>query len=185
MEQIILFKDKEAFYAWLDQNHLTSVELWVIFYKKDARKESMTWSESVDVALCFGWIDGIRKTIDSISYKIRFTPRRENSSWSEVNIRKVLKLISSKKMRPEGLHVFNQRKEKIGYSSKSREVPLDIEYLNLFTSNEKAWLFFSRQSSSYKRDAVWWVMNAKKVETRLKRLNILIDKSMQDKKVVI
>lgn len=183
MEQVVYFRDKNEFYNWLEENHTTNDHFWVGFYKVKAEQESITWSESVDVALCFGWIDGIRKTIDSKSYKIRFTPRKENSVWSAVNVSKVLSLMESNQMRPEGLRVFNQRKDMEGYSSKTREVELDKVYLEEFMSNKKAWSYFSRQTFTYRRDAIWWIMSAKKKETQLKRLNILVVASEQDQKI--
>lgn len=112
----------------MECNHKTTSEIWVGFFKKKTNKASLTWTQSVDCALSFGWIDGIRKTVDDDSYKIRFSPRQPNSLWSKVNVEKVHKMIELNQMRSEGLNVFNQRNDKIGYSSANRNVTLMKEY---------------------------------------------------------
>ncbi|CAM3213348.1 YdeI/OmpD-associated family protein [Moritella viscosa] len=152
-------------------------ELWVGYFRKNTGITSLTWSESVDVALCFGWIDGIRKTIDEQSYKIRFTPRKMTSVWSAVNVRKVKALVELGKMKPAGMHLFNNRSDAQGYSSEQRNVQLAREYEEKIKLNQPAWLFFTNLAPSYKRDSIWWIMSAKKEETRLKRLGILIASS--------
>lgn len=111
MSDIIRFENKSEFIEWLEEKHHDTTELWIIFYKKSAGGSKFTWSDAVDCALAFGWIDGIRKKIDEDSYKIRFTPRKPDSVWSKVNIDKVNKLLESNQMRPEGLIVFNQRRD--------------------------------------------------------------------------
>ena len=175
MSEVIYFRKQEDFIDWLELNHQTTKEVWLGFYKKKSNKESFTWSESVDCALAFGWIDGLRKKVDDDSYKVRFTPRKPNSVWSKVNINKVEKLIELEQMRPEGLILFNQRKDKTGYSALSRDVQLKKEYETKIQNNLSAWKFFNELSPSYKRDSIWWIMSAKKEETRLRRLNRLID----------
>ncbi|MGX7025929.1 YdeI/OmpD-associated family protein [Vagococcus hydrophili] len=175
MSNILYFRNQEEFIEWLEMNHQTTTEIWLGFFKKKAKKEGLTWSESVDCALMFGWIDGIRKTVDEDSYKIRFTPRKANSVWSKVNIQKVEKLIELNQMKPEGLTVFNQRKDQTGYSAVSRNVELSKEYEALIRQNSSAWEFFNQLPASYKRDSIWWVMTAKREETQLRRLNRLID----------
>jgi uncharacterized protein YdeI (YjbR/CyaY-like superfamily) len=177
MEEVIFFKNQKEFSDWLEEHHAKANEVWVGYFRKSTGRASLTWSNSVDVALCFGWIDGIRKTIDEQSFKIRFTPRKVASVWSAVNVKKIETLIQLGEMRPEGMYVFNNRTDEQGYSSEQRNVQLAQEYEEQIKSNNTAWLFFSSLAPSYKRDSIWWVMTAKKDETRLKRLEILIDSS--------
>ena len=127
----------------------------------------------MDVALCYGWIDGIRKTNDEHSYKIRFTPRKTGSVWSAVNVKKVEALIQLEKMKPAGLQLFNIRTDVKGYSSEDRNVPLATEYEEQIKANLSAWTFLSNLAPSYKRDSIWWVMSAKREETRLERFGVL------------
>ena len=173
----IFFDTHEEFSGWLEQHHAETREVWVGYFRKSTGSASLTWSTSVDAALCFGWIDGIRKTIDKESYKIRFTPRKISSVWSAVNIKKVEALIQLGKMKPEGMHVFNNRADAQGYSSEQRNIPLAKEYEEQIKANQPAWVFFTNLAPSYKRESIWWVMSAKKEETRLKRLGILITSS--------
>ena len=173
---LIFFKNQAEFSDWLE-DHSEASELWLGYFKKNTGLASLTWSESVDVALCFGWIDGIRKTIDEQSYKIRFTPRKMTSVWSAVNVKKVKALVELGKMKPAGMHLFNNRTDVQGYSSAQRNVLLAKEYQEQIKINQTAWLFFNNLAPSYKRDSIWWVMSAKKEETRLKRLGILIASS--------
>ena len=176
MIEVVFFKNQEEFSDWLEK-HAEASELWVGYFKKDTGLASLTWSESVDVSLCFGWIDGIRKTIDEQSYKIRFTPRKMSSVWSAVNVKKVKALINFGKMKPAGMRLFNNRTDTQGYSSEQRNVPFASEYQEQIQANQTAWLFFTNLAPSYKRDSIWWVMSAKKEATRLKRLVILIASS--------
>jgi len=176
MVDVIFFNTQEGFSDWLDE-HAEASELWVGYFKKSTGCVSLTWSASVDVALCFGWIDGIRKSIDEQSYKIRFTPRKITSVWSALNVKKVEALIQLGKMKPAGMHLFNNRNDAQGYSSERRNVPLAREYEEQIKANQSAWLFFTNLAPSYNRDSIWWVMSAKKEETRLRRLGILIASS--------
>jgi len=176
MSDVIFFNRQEELSDWLEINNGLN-EIWLGYFKKGSGKATLTWSESVDVALCFGWGDGIRKTIDEERYKIRFTPRNISSVWSAVNVKKVKALISAGKMKPAGLHLFNSRTDKEGYSAESRNVSLAKEYEEKIKANKSAWLFLTNLAPSYKRDSIWWVMSAKKEETRLKRLSILIESS--------
>ena len=176
MVDVIFFENQEEFSGWLEE-HADASELWVGYFRKSTGRASLTWSNSVDVALCFGWIDGIRKTIDEQSYKIRFTPRTINSVWSAVNVKKVEALIPLGKMKPAGMHVFNNRSDTQGYTSEDRNVPLADEFEAQIKANQPAWLFFTNLAPSYKRDSIWWVMSAKKEETRLRRLGVLIASS--------
>jgi uncharacterized protein YdeI (YjbR/CyaY-like superfamily) len=167
MTEVTFFNNQAAFRDWLEENALAS-ELWVGYFKKSTGRATLTWSESVDVALCFGWIDGIRKTIDEQSYKIRFTPRKVKSVWSAVNVNKVKALTELGLMKPAGMHLFNNRSDVQGYSSAQRNVQLDEKYEAQIKANKPAWLFFTNLAPSYKRDSIWWVMSAKREETRLK-----------------
>lgn len=176
MVNLEFFNSQDAFCDWLEA-HPKACEVWVGYFRKSTGRASLTWSESVDVALCYGWIDGIRKTIDEHSYKIRFTPRKTNSVWSAVNVKKVEALMQLGKMKPAGLHHFNIRSDAEGYTSEHRNVPLAREYEARIKANQPAWVFFSNLAPSYKRDSIWWVMSAKKEETRLKRLGIVIASS--------
>ena len=151
--------------------------LWVGFYKVGSGKPSITWPESVDEALCVGWIDGIRKTIDDESYKIRFTPRKKISTWSAVNIRRVQVLTDEKRMQSAGLTAFEVRRENRSgtYSYEQRPTEFDEPYLSLMKKNKAAWTYFEAQSPSYRRTLIWYVVSAKQEETRLKRLKRLIE----------
>lgn len=182
MKDPIFFTDQEEFSNWLLEHHKLN-ELWVGYYKKSTGKESLTWSESVDVALCFGWIDGIRKSIDNERYMIRFTPRNKNSIWSAVNVSKVNNLIKLGKMRPDGLTAFKNRSDLKGYSSHQRNIPFDSDYEKEIKANKHAWEFFNNLAPSYKRDTIWWVMSAKKKETQLRRLSILISSAQEGLKI--
>lgn len=182
MAEVIIFTRHEEFADWLEAN-MGARELWVGYYKKGAPKNSLSWSETVDVALCYGWIDGIRQTIDDQSYKIRFTPRKKGSVWSAVNVQKVEALIQQGKMKPAGLHLFNIRSDAQGYTSEDRNVPLAVEYEEQIRASPKAWEFFCNLAPSYKRESVWWVMSAKREETRLRRLGILVSSSEDGQKI--
>lgn len=176
---VTFFQTPAAFRAWLEAHHATARELWVGFYKKGSGEPSITWPESVDEALCFGWIDGLRKSIDGKSYTIRFTPRKPGSVWSAVNIKRVQVLVDAGRMRPAGLAAFQARREnKSGiYSYEQRRDELEEPYAGLLRKNKAAWAFFQAQPPSYRKAAGWWVVSAKKEETRLKRLQQLIEDS--------
>ena len=179
------FATPQEFRKWLEQHHQTETELIVGFYKVKSGKSSMTWSESVDQALCFGWIDGIRRTIDSDSYSIRFTPRRRTSIWSPINIKKVEDLAREGLMKPEGLKAFSHRKEDQSgvYSYNKQPQKLDTTYENQFRENTVAWNFFMKQAPSYQKMITYWVMSAKKEKTRQSRLEKVIKESEAQKRV--
>jgi len=185
MEKIKFFKTPDDFRKWLEKNHNKNNELWVGFYKKSSGKPSIDWPQSVDQALCFGWIDGLRKSIDEESYKIRFTPRKPGSIWSAVNLKRAEELIGLSLMQPAGLEAFNKKDEKKinRYSFERENVKLDKEYEKKFKSNKKAWDFFQSMVPSYRKPSLWWLMSAKQEETRLKRLNILISCSEAGEKI--
>ena len=171
------FATPDELRAWLERNHDTAQELFVGFYKKGSGKPSLTWSDSVDEALCFGWIDGVRRPIDDVSYAIRFTPRRSRSTWSAVNVRKVGELTRQGRMTPAGIAAFEARSEaRTGiYSHEQAETPvLEPDQERRFRADKKAWAFFQAQPPSYRKTAVWLVVSAKKPETREKRLAALI-----------
>lgn len=182
MQDAVFFSTQNGFRDWFE-NHPNESEIWVGYFRKSTGRASLTWSESVDVALCVGWIDGIRKSIDEHSYKIRFTPRKSTSVWSTVNVKKVNELMQLGKMKPAGLHLFNNRTDVKGYSSEDRDVPLSKAFEEQIMANEPAWTFLSNLAPSYKRDSIWWVMSAKKEETRRKRLGILIISSEVGQKI--
>ncbi len=139
----------------------------------------MTWAQSVDEALCFGWIDGVRRRIDDESYSIRFTPRKQKSNWSAINIKRVAELTEIGLMHPAGLQAFNFREDKrsviYSYEQENRELP--PEMLTLFQKNKKAWAFFAKQAPWYQRTSIHLVISAKREETRTKRLAKLIEDS--------
>lgn len=166
------FATQAEFRKWLAKNHKKETELIVGYYKVDSGKPSMTWSQSVDQALCFGWIDGIRRSIDKESYCIRFTPRRSTSIWSAINIKKVEELTKAGLMMPEGQKAFDLRKENKSkiYSHEKEVTPLSKDYETKFKKNKLAWDFFNSQAPSYKKVMIHWIMNAKQEKTRLSRL---------------
>jgi uncharacterized protein YdeI (YjbR/CyaY-like superfamily) len=180
------FPSPAAFRAWLEKNHTRATELLVGYYKVGTGKPSMTWSESVDQALCFGWIDGVRRSIDKESYCIRFTPRKPTSTWSAINIRKVKELTKQGLMRPAGLAAFEKRKKKksgiYSYENRPHEFPATFE--KNFRANKAAWTFFSQQAPSYRRMVVYWVVSARKEETQMSRLAKAIDASAGGKRLV-
>ena len=181
----IFFATPAAFRRWLKKNHKTAKELFVGFYKKGSGRPSITWPQSVDEALCFGWIDGVRRSIDEESYFIRFTPRRAGSNWSLINIRKVEALIREGRMESAGLAAYEARKtEKSGvYSFEQRQnAKLDRKAEAKFKANKAAWKFFQSQPPGYRKVAVFYVMSAKREETRAKRLQTLIDDSAAGKR---
>ena len=177
--EIVFFPTPSDLRKWFHNFHVTELELWVGFYKKNSGKPSITWPESVDEALCVGWIDGIRKSIDEESYMIRFTPRRRSSVWSAVNIKRVEVLTNERRMQPSGLAAFAARRENRSgiYSYEQRSGQLPEPYAGRLRKNKKAWEFFQAQPPSYRKTIGWWVVSAKQEETRLKRLCKLIEES--------
>jgi uncharacterized protein YdeI (YjbR/CyaY-like superfamily) len=180
------FACAEDFRAWLEDNHDAATELLVGFHKKGSGKPSITWPESVEQALCFGWIDGVRRTLGDDSYTIRFTPRRSSSTWSRVNLEKVEELKRRGLMRPAGLQAYEERREaRTGvYSYEQREAAaLPAEYEDRLRANAAAWEFWTSRPPSYRKAAVWWVVSAKQEETRERRLARLIDDSQEGRTV--
>lgn len=174
------FATPSAFRAWLQKRHDKEQELWIGFHKRGSGKPSITWPEAVDAALCFGWIDGVRKSLNDDSYTIRFTPRKPSSTWSAVNIKRVAELIRLGLMQPAGMGAFEKRADDKSaiYSYEQRKTAkLSGEYEKQFRARKKAWDFFESQPPWYRRTAAFWVISAKKEETRLKRLATLIEDS--------
>jgi uncharacterized protein YdeI (YjbR/CyaY-like superfamily) len=178
------FSDQHKFRAWLQKYHGAKTELLVGFYKVNSGKASMTWSQSVDQAICFGWIDGVRRTIDDKSYSIRFTPRKQNSIWSAINIKKVADLTKAGSMTNAGKIAFARKKDHLTnlYSHEKEPAILDSKYEKQFKKNKKAWSFFSTQAPSYKKVITHWIMSAKKEETQKQRLKKAIDISSEQKR---
>ena len=180
------FATSADFRRWLETNHDKAEELYVGFYKKASGKPSITWSEAVDQALCFGWIDGVRKSIDESSYMNRFTPRRPHSTWSAVNVAKVRDLTRRGLMHPAGMAAFEKRSDDrtATYSFEQREAAkFDKELERRFRANKDAWSWFQAQPPGYKKTATHWVMSAKRQETRDRRLTILIDDSADGRRI--
>ena len=183
--RIKYFKSPTDFRRWLEKNHATTQELWVGYYKKSSRRPSIAWPESVDEALCFGWIDGIRKSVDDLRYTIRFTPRRRGSIWSAVNIKRALELCDRGLMEAAGMTAFEARKEnKSGiYSYEQRSASLDAPYEKRLSQNKAASNFFYAQPAPYRKAIGWWIVSAKQEITRLKRLEKLIRESARGERL--
>jgi len=178
--KVLFFATPDHFRAWLDKNHATEQELQVGFYKRESGQPSITWPESVDCALSYGWIDGVRNSIDEISYRIRFTPRKPTSTWSAINVKRVAELTKLGLMRPAGMKAFEARKgDKTGiYAYEQRKnAKLLPAFEKQFRANKKAWEFFRSQPPWYQRTASYRVISAKQEGTRQKRLDQLIKDS--------
>jgi uncharacterized protein YdeI (YjbR/CyaY-like superfamily) len=180
------FATPKEWRRWLEKHHATASELSVGFYKKGSGRPSITWPEAVDEALCFGWIDGVRRTIDDESYRIRFTPRRPRSIWSAVNVKRVAALTAEGRMAEAGLRAFKARTEArtaiYSFEQKSEPTlsPADAKRLR---ANAAAWRFFAAQPPSYRRPATWWVVSAKQAATRERRLATLISDSAAGRRI--
>jgi uncharacterized protein YdeI (YjbR/CyaY-like superfamily) len=170
------FAKQSAFRKWLQKNHKTETALLVGFYKVGSGKPSITWPQSVDEALCFGWIDGVRNSIDKDSYAIRFTHRKLTSIWSAVNIKKIEALTQQGLMLPAGLTIFEKRTENKSrvYAFENEEVKFSPQFEKMFKANKKAWEYFQLLAASYRKPSTNWVMSAKQDATQIKRLNELI-----------
>lgn len=179
MKEPVFFEKAAEFRKWLDKNHKKETELLVGFHKVGSGNPSMTWPESVDQAICYGWIDGVRKSLGADSYTIRFSPRKPSSIWSNINIQKVEALTQQGLMKPAGIASFEKRAEHRSrvYSFEQENVVLDADFEKTFKANKKAWAFFEKQPGSYKKAAIWKIVSAKQEQTKLKRLQELIDDS--------
>jgi Uncharacterized protein conserved in bacteria len=185
MSEPTFFPTPIAFRRWLQANHQKATELLVGFYRVGSGHPSITWPQSVDEALCFGWIDGVRKRIDDVSYSIRFTPRKRESTWSAVNIRKVEELKSKGLMQPAGLAAYAARSASRSaiYSYEKAPAALSPSEEKQFRRDRKAWTWFQSQAPSYQRVAIHWVASAKRSETRVRRLALLIADSSEGRKL--
>jgi uncharacterized protein YdeI (YjbR/CyaY-like superfamily) len=176
------FRTPAEFRAWLENHHASTAELWVGFYKKASGKGGIGYLEAVDAALCYGWIDGIKKRVDDVSYTHRFTPRRRGSIWSAINTRRAGALRRQGLMATAGLEAFARRAEKQTaiYTYENPLAKLAPTYERAWKANRKAWAFFNAQPAGYQKLAKGWIMSAKKDETRRKRLKVLIDASAKE-----
>lgn len=174
------FETREGLRAWLEANHESADELWVGFYKKASGRPSVTYDEAVEEALCFGWIDGVRYSVDEVSYRQRLTPRRKGSTWSAINIERAESLIERGLMREAGLRAFEKRD---GNNPYSQEQPLPQSFIERFQASDDGWQYFSNQAPWYQRAAVAWVMAAKREETRERRLTTLIHDSEAGRRI--
>jgi uncharacterized protein YdeI (YjbR/CyaY-like superfamily) len=183
----LYFASPAEWRQWLQAHHADTAELLVGFYKVGSGRPRITWPESVDQALCFGWIDGVRRSIDGKRYAIRFTPRRRGSVWSAVNMRRVNELTKAGLMQPAGLKALEARRESksgiYSYEQQRKHATLSLEHEAVFKANPKAWTFFQGQPPWYRRTTSWWIMSAKKEETRQRRLKALIADSAKGRVV--
>jgi uncharacterized protein YdeI (YjbR/CyaY-like superfamily) len=182
--QIKIFNSSGEFREWLEKNHDRVAELWLGFYNKRTDKKSITYREALDEALCFGWIDGVRKSINETTYKQRFTPRKAKSYWSAVNIRRMGELAKLGRVAPSGRKAFEQRTTDSGkYSFESRQKKLDPGYERQLKANSAAWEFFRAQAPWYQRTCSFWITSAKQEETRQRRLATLISDSEKQRRL--
>jgi uncharacterized protein YdeI (YjbR/CyaY-like superfamily) len=179
------FKSQAEFRRWLAANGAKARELWVGFYKKASGKSGMGYKEAVDEALCAGWIDGLKKRVDEASYVHRFSPRTATSTWSAVNLRRMKELIAAKRVTKAGLTAYEQRDPKRAglYSYENRPKSFDAATARAFKANTAAWTFFNAQPPGYRKLCVFFVMEAKKEETRARRLDMLINASAEGKRM--
>ena len=182
---VVFFDSPAKFRRWLERYHTRKDELWAGYHRKATGRPTITWPESVDEALCFGWIDGIRKPIDQERYTIRFTPRRKGSVWSALNIRNVQRLRRAGRMHANGMKAFQERVERrceiYSYEQRPRELPPALA--SKVRRNKKAWLYFQAQPPGYRRRIIWWLISARKHETRDQRLKSLIAASAKGKRL--
>ena len=181
------FTSPEKFREWLERNHDGATELLIGFHKKSSGKKSVTYAEALDEALCFGWIDGVRKNLNETSYTIRFTPRKPTSIWSNINVKHVERLQKEGRMHRAGTEAYERRApERTGiYSFENAPRELPPEYEKTFRQNKAAWKFFQEQPAGYKRLMVFRTVSAKKEETRLRRLKQLIESSEKGERMGI
>lgn len=176
LAEVLYFANAQAMYDWFAEFHASLKEQWIGFYKVGSGYPSITWSESVDVALCFGWIDGIRKSVDAQRYKIRFTPRNPKSNWSEINLVKMGNLIKDGRMTKSGLEVFHQRQTdktpSLSPTIQTQHFPPDLD--QEWEKHSEAKQFFLAQSAAYRKQIIRWVTSAKRLPTRMKRVRYII-----------
>jgi uncharacterized protein YdeI (YjbR/CyaY-like superfamily) len=182
----IYFASPAEFRAWLEEHHKSASEVWIGYWKKHTGKPSLTWSQAVDEALCFGWIDGVLRRVDEERHVQRFSPRKPTSNWSAINIDKVDRLRAEGRMRPAGEAAFARRRadEPGAYSYEERhKAALEPEHEERFRANAAAWEFWSASSPSYRAMATWWVVSAKRPDTRERRLTTLIEDSAAGRRI--
>jgi uncharacterized protein YdeI (YjbR/CyaY-like superfamily) len=180
------FKTPAGLRRWLEAHHASSTELWVGFYKKDSGRGGVVYQQALDEALCFGWIDGMVRRVDEVSYMQRFTPRKPRSTWSAINIAKATELIAEGRMQPAGLAAFDRRTgdRSVIYSYEQRQsAALSAAERREVKADPAAWAFFEAQPPSYRRTVAWWIQTAKKEDTRKRRLAVLIDCSARGRLV--
>jgi uncharacterized protein YdeI (YjbR/CyaY-like superfamily) len=179
------FRSAAEFRAWLDAKGATARELWVGFYKKESGKGGLTYKEAVDEALCFGWIDGVKKRVDEESYTHRFTPRTATSIWSAVNLKRMKELLASGRVAAAGRDVYERRDPARTHRYSYEKAPTAFEgaLARRFEANKPAWTFFQAQPAGYRKIVTQWVTGAIKEETRLRRLEILIKDSAEGKRI--
>lgn len=179
------FESQAAFRRWLERHHASARELWVGFYRKDSGRGGISYKEAVDEALCFGWIDGIKKRVDEASYVHRFTPRRPGSIWSAINLRRIKELIARGLVSKAGLDTFERRDPKKAglYSFENRPQAFDAAIERRFKADARAWAFFRAQPPGYQKLTTFWIMSAKKEETRIRRLDALVKPSAEGKRM--
>jgi uncharacterized protein YdeI (YjbR/CyaY-like superfamily) len=185
MQTPVFFKSPNELHKWLQKKHSKATELWIGFYTVKSGKKAVAYKEALDEALCFGWIDGIRKNVDENSYAIRFTPRKKNSIWSNVNTKRMNELIKEGRVQPSGLSTFkNRTEEKTGiYSFEQDAHKLSPAFEKKFKASKKAWKFFTSRAPWYQRTCIHWVMSAKQEATRLTRLQTLINDSENERTI--
>lgn len=172
------FRSQAGFRSWLEKNHAAASELWVGLHKKGSGRKGITYSEAVDEALCFGWIDGLTRSVDDSRWMIRFTPRKQKSNWSATNIKRFAELRAGGRVAPSGLEAFERRgRRERKYSYESPPKRLDPRYERRFKADKRAWAFWQSAPPSYRKAAMFWVMSAVREETRERRLGVLIESS--------
>lgn len=172
--EVVHFPTAAALRAWLEANHASCTELWIGFYKKGSGQVGVTYQEALDEALCFGWIDGVKRRVDDASFTHRFSPRKAKSAWSAVNLKRIAELLREGRVRPPGLAAY-ERREALAPAPRPRTTELPGAYAAKLAASPEAQRFFAAQPPGYRRNACDWVMSAKKEETRWKRLATLID----------
>jgi uncharacterized protein YdeI (YjbR/CyaY-like superfamily) len=175
----VRFTSAAEFHTWLEKHHTTGRELLIAFYRKGSRLSGLTYAEALDEALCFGWIDGVRKSFEADSYTIRFTPRKQGSIWSNINVRHVERLTRAARMRPAGLAAFAARShQRTGiYSFENRPKKFSPAQEKQFRANVRAWAYFSAQPPGYRNQMIWRVVSAKQAATQARRLARLMAES--------
>lgn len=182
---VVFFATTAELRRWFTKNHASTDELWIGFYKKDSGRGGVTYREALDLALCYGWIDGVRRKVDAVSYTNRFTPRRPKSNWSAINIKRVEELERMGLMRRPGLAAFKRRDATAAtqYSYERETATLPLALVRTFRRNTRAWKFFRAQPPYYRRLATWWIVSAKRDETRQRRLARLIEDSANERRL--